>query len=98
MQKLAEQGNRFVNLNDICTYKSVLNQTDFVGLRYDGEQKKFFIDFPIGYNNESLKDNSISEKEKDKLLRKDILNLLHVLSGSESNNQTSRADFLSKKT
>ncbi len=95
---MAENHNRIVNLRDICTYKSVENQTDFVGLRYDGEQKKFFLDFPIGYYNKRLEENNLSIKEKEKLLRKDILNLLHVLSRADSNNQTNRANLRSKKT
>lgn len=96
-QNLAENTNRIVKLKDICTHKSVQNQSDFVGLRYDAEQKKFYIDFPIGFYNSDYED-STSEKVKEKLLRKDILNLFHVLSRSESNNQTSKAALLSEKS
>ncbi len=96
---MAENHNRIVNLKEICTHKSVENQTDFVGLRYDAEKSRFFIDFPIGYHNSSLEDyENLSEKEKDKLLRKDILNLLQVLSHFSSNNQTKKADLLSSKS
>lgn len=96
---MVENSNRIINLKDICTHKSVENQIDFVGLRYDSEQKKFFIDFPIGYCNCELEeDDALTDKEKEKLLRKDILNLFHILSYSNSNNQTSKADLLSKKS
>lgn len=99
MQRLTENHNRIVNLNDICTHKSVENQTDFVGLRYDAEKAKFFVEFPIGYHNYGLEDNTnLSEKEKDKILRKDILNLLQVLSHYPFNNQTKKADLLSSKS
>lgn len=96
---MVENSNRIIKLKDICTHKSVENQTDFVGLRYDSEKKKFFVDFPIGYYNDDLEDNEqLTDKEKEKILRKDILNLFHVLSHSESNNQTSKADLVSKKS
>lgn len=96
---MAENHNRIVNLKDICTLKHVDNQTDFVGLRYDAEKSKFFIDFPIGYHNSDLKDNkNLSEKEKDRLIRKDILNLLQVLSHYSFNNQTKQANLLSSKS
>lgn len=99
LQNLAENSNRIIKLKDICTHKCVENQTDFVGLRYDSEQNKFFIDFPIGYYDYDLEDNKVlTEKEKEKFLRKDILNLFHVLSHSESNNQTSKADLVSRKS
>lgn len=95
---MTENHDRIVNLKDICTYKSVENQTDFVGLRYDSEKAQFFIDFPIGYHNSDLADNqNLGEKEKEKLLRKDILNLFQVLSHFSFNNQTKKADLFSQK-
>ena len=94
---MAENTNRIVKLKDICTHKSVQNQSDFVGLRYDEVQKKFYIDFPIGFYNYNYESSS-NEREKEKLLRKDILKLFHVLSRSESNNQTSKAASLSEKS
>lgn len=94
---MPENFNRIVKLKDICTHKNVENQSDFVGLRYNKEQKKFFIDFPIGFSN-SKYEESADEKQKERLLRKDILTLFKVLSRYELNSQTQKAAFLSEKT
>ena len=60
--------NKGVNFSGLCVYNSKLDGSEFVGLRYENEKLK--ICFPLGYRPAS------DAKE----CRKDILNLISVLS------------------
>ena len=64
----AESNSSEFSLKDACVYNAKLNGDEFVGLKY--ENGKFTINFPLGYR------KSDDEKET----RKDILNLISVLS------------------
>lgn len=85
----AEPNTPVFSLKDACVYDAKLNGDEFVGLKH--ENGKFSINFPLGYRK--------SDDEKE--IRKNILNLISVLStfsehedsfilGSSSENQTSK--------
>ena len=81
-------------ISSFCKYfdnnekdEETCNVDKFVGLRY--QNKKFEIHFPVGYKEQTVsrtgdlqtdEASSINEKSRDILLRKDILNLISILS------------------
>ena len=73
------------SLESICHYFDNNETTEtgevekFVGLRY--QNKKLDIYFPVGYNKpeDYPETNPTDKKEKEKLYRKDILNLISIL-------------------
>ena len=89
---------RKLDLKKICTHKIAREDSDFVGIRYDSENKQFYIDFPLGYKNKLLpaKIDDFTD-ESEKLLRADILNLINILHKYGTNNQTNMAKEFSKK-
>lgn len=95
------QHRQQTSLESFCKYfdKSVKtedgNVEKFVGLRYQNEQLE--IHFPVGYSKESL--TKETEKEKNKALRKDILNLISILSTyGKKEEMISQSNFASQKT
>lgn len=63
-----ESNTSAFSLKDVCIYDAKLNGDEFVGLKY--ENGKLSIQFPLGYKK--------SDDEKE--IRRDILNLISVLS------------------
>lgn len=73
-------------LSDVCVYGGKQNDA-FVGIRYEDGALKVF--FPFGYSKPALK----SEKE----YRKDILNLVSVLSSFEKESLFAKDNFLNRE-
>lgn len=65
-----------ISLSDICVYDAKLLGDEFVGLKYENE--KLSVYFPLGY----------SKSESDKDVRKDILNLISVLTTFSDHKQS----------
>ena len=64
----AEKNNSNFSLKDACIYDAKLNGDEFVGLKY--ENGKLSVQFPLGYK----------KSEDNKEIRRNILNLISVLS------------------
>lgn len=86
------------SLESLCRYFDKEVKTDsgevdkFVGLRYQNGNLE--IHFPVGYS----KVEATDEKEKNKLLRKDILNLISILSTyGKKEEMIAQSDFISPK-
>lgn len=86
------------SLESLCRYFDKEVKTDsgevekFVGLRYQNEELE--IHFPVGYS----KVQEADEKQKEKLLRKDILNLISILSTyGKKDEMITQADFIFSK-
>lgn len=96
MQVSEVQQTKQTSLESLCRYFDKEVKTDsgevdkFVGLRY--QNGKLEIHFPVGYSKVLVTD----EKERNKLLRKDILNLISILSTyGKKEEMVTQADFIS---
>ncbi len=89
MADFEQNDRRVFSLFDACVYNANLNEKDcFVGIKYENES--FRVNFPLGYK------RALTEDE----LKKDVLNLLGVLSSisdaNESFIQTPKTAFKEK--
>ena len=76
MADLENKERRSFSLFDACVYNANLNEKDyFVGIKYENESLR--INFPLGYKRAS------TEEE----LKKDVLNLIGVLSSLSDANE-----------
>ena len=77
MAELDSENRKSFSLFDACVYNASLNEKDyFVGIKYENEKLK--INFPLGYK------KTVTEEE----LKKDVLNLLAVLSSINDANES----------
>ncbi len=89
MTDFEQSDRRLFSLFDACVYNANLNEKDcFVGIKYENESLR--VNFPLGYKKASAEDE----------LKKDVLNLLGVLSSindaNESFIQTPKTAFKEK--
>ncbi len=72
-----QKGGSSFSLFDACVYNANLTEKDyFVGIKYENES--FRVNFPLGYKRASTEDE----------LKKDVLNLLGVLSSKNDRNES----------